>query len=123
MSQAFVHFEIPADDVERAQEFYGKLFGWQFENMPGPMEYWMVKTGEGGPDGGLMKRQMPEQRMINYAAVDSVDEHSSRATELGGQIVMPKQEIPDQGAFAIVQDPEGNVFGLWESHQGDGQGQ
>ena len=63
-----VHFEIPADDVARARKFYGELFGWKIEKFTGatPMEYWMVNTGreEGqmGIDGGMLKREMPQQQ-------------------------------------------------------------
>ena len=49
-----VHFEIPADDPGRAIAFYGKAFGWTFDKWDGPMEYWMIKTGDGpGIDGGV----------------------------------------------------------------------
>ena len=66
MPNAIMHFEIPADDVERAKGFYTKLFGWKFESYPtgpGEDEYFMVmaKDGEDGINGGLMKRKMPGQ--------------------------------------------------------------
>jgi predicted enzyme related to lactoylglutathione lyase len=64
-----VHFEIPADDVERARKFYTDLFGWKIEKTP-EMDYWMVTTsGEKQVDGGMMKRQDPQQQITNYFAV------------------------------------------------------
>jgi predicted enzyme related to lactoylglutathione lyase len=39
-----VHFEIPADDVEKLRKFYSDLFGWKIEKTPSPMEYWMIET-------------------------------------------------------------------------------
>ena len=52
-----VHFEIPADQPERAIEFYSKIFGWQFQKWDGPMPYWMINTGEGpGINGGWVTR-------------------------------------------------------------------
>jgi hypothetical protein len=114
-----VWFEIPADDVGRAKAFYGKLFGWKIKKMPTPMpmEYLHIDTagGEDTPDGGLMKRQMPEQRGItNYIGVASVDKSAAKVEKLGGKICMPKTAVPQMGYFVICQDPEGNTFALWE---------
>lgn len=114
MGNAVLHFEFPVEDAERAREFYEKLFGWQFEKMEG-FDYWMIKTNEGqGIDGGMMKREMPQQTHVNYVNVESVDEHSSKAEELGAQVVVPKQEIPGIGIFAIIMDQDGNPIGLWQ---------
>ena len=117
-----VHFEIPADDVERAKRFYGDLFGWKIEKFTGPtpMEYWMVLTGkeEGkiGVDGGMLKRQMPQQQTIVYIDVPSVDESVGKVRSLGGQVVSSKTAIPGMGYFAVCLDPENNGFGLWEDN-------
>ena len=116
-----VHFEIPADDVERARKFYGELFGWKIEKFTGqtPMEYWMVSTGreEGqmGVDGGMLKREMPKQHTIIYIDVPSVDDAMDKVKSLGGQVVFPKMAIPGMGYFAVCLDPENNGFGLWEN--------
>jgi predicted enzyme related to lactoylglutathione lyase len=67
-----VWFEIPADDTGRVRKFYSELFGWKFDQMPGPMDYWHADTGgpDASPDGGVMKRQNPGQRGItNYVLV------------------------------------------------------
>ncbi len=68
---SIVWFEIPADNVERARTFYGKLFGWKIERFPGPKPYWHIDTGgaEATPDGGMMERQCPEQSVTNYVGV------------------------------------------------------
>jgi len=115
-----VHFEIPADDVERAQKFYGELFGWKIEKFTGPipMDYWMImtgaKTGEMGLDGGMMKRQDPDQRITIYIDVPSIDEYTGRVKKLGGQVCVPKTAVPGMGYFAVCLDQENNGFGLWE---------
>ena len=117
-----VHFEIPADDVERAKKFYGELFGWKIEKFTGPtpMEYWMIMTGkeEGkmGIDGGMMQRQHPQQQTIVYIDVPSVDEYLGKVKILGGQVVFPRTAIPGMGYFAVCLDPENNGFGLWENN-------
>ena len=119
-SHSIVWFEIPADDVERAKLFYGELFGWKIERFPGPMEYWHIDTGgsDDTPDGGLLKRQNPGQQGItNYIGVASVDESAVKVEKLGGKICMAKTAVPEMGYFAICQDPENNVFALWERNE------
>lgn len=123
MKHTIVHFEIPADDVERAQAFYGELFGWQFSVPPGFTDYWTFDTGDPETDasGGLMERESPEQiGLINYFGVASVDEAVAKAVELGGEVVMPKQAVPGMGWFAHVLDTEGNLIAVWESDEAAG---
>jgi len=116
-----VWFEIPADNPERAKSFYSSLFGWKIEKFPGagPMEYWHIDTGGGDdtPDGGLMKRQQPQQGITNYINVPSVDQFAAKVQKLGGKICMPKTPVPQMGYFAICQDPENNTFALWEKSE------
>jgi predicted enzyme related to lactoylglutathione lyase len=115
-----VWFEIPADDLDRARTFYREMFGWKVERFPGPKEYWHLDTGgaDGSPDGGLLQRQNPGQQGItNYFSVSSVDEAAEKVQKLGGKICMPKTPVPGMGYFAIGQDTEGNMFGLWETTQ------
>jgi predicted enzyme related to lactoylglutathione lyase len=80
----------------------------------------MVMTGkeEGkmGIDGGLMKRQDPQQQTIVYIDVPSVDEYVKKVESLGGQVCVPKTAIPGMGYFAVCLDPENNGFGLWEDN-------
>jgi predicted enzyme related to lactoylglutathione lyase len=116
-----VWFEIPADDVQRAKKFYGELFGWKIEKFPeAAMEYWHIDTGgsDDTPDGGLMKRQSPQQQGItDYIGVPSVDEYAAKVQKLGGKICMPKTAVPQMGYFVICQDPENNAFALWEKNE------
>ena len=63
-----IHFEIPAENPERAMQFYSKVFGWKFNKWAGPMDYWVISTGqpgEPGIDGGLMPRRDPNQPCVN----------------------------------------------------------
>ena len=119
-----VHFEVPADDVERSRKFYSDLFGWKMERWPGMesgMEYWIINTtdNEGGKavGGGMMKRQNPQQGITNFIDVTSVDEYSAKVQSLGGKIVAPKQAVPTMGYFAVCLDTENNTFGIWETNQ------
>jgi predicted enzyme related to lactoylglutathione lyase len=118
-----VHFEIPADDVVRLSDFYSKLFGWKIIRMPGPFEYWGIQTVptdeqgmflRNGVNGGMMKRQNPEHKPVNYIAVESVDEYSKKIGELGGKVVVSKMEVPGVGWWAMAVDPDGNQFAIIE---------
>lgn len=127
-----VHFEIPADDVERAMDFYKNTFGWEFNkfDMPGDSstggtpyygaitteldEQGMAKT-PGTINGGLMKRMNPGQVFTNYISVDSIDESVNKIKEQGGEVCMEKTEIaPGMGWIAMFKDTEGNMMGLHE---------
>ena len=112
-----IHFEIPADNPERASAFYANALGWEFEKYPGPMNYWLVRTGaEGKPgiDGGMMPREHPGQVPTLVAGVDSVDAASTQITKAGGVSVLPKMAIPGVGWAAYFKDTEGNIFGIFQ---------
>jgi predicted enzyme related to lactoylglutathione lyase len=123
VDHTIIHFEIPADNVEKIKTFYTDLFGWKIQKLPG-MEYYSIETvpvdekgntERPGVNGGLYKREQPQQQALNYVYVESVEEYSKKVTSLGGQIVVQKTEIPDMGWFAVAKDPEGNVFGIFET--------
>jgi uncharacterized protein len=111
-----VHFEIPAEDPQRAAAFYKKAFGWKIEKWPGPMEYWMVNTGSDGTPGinGELMRKGDVTATTNTIGVESVDNAISAVTQAGGKLIMPKTPIPTVGYSAYCQDTEGNLFGVME---------
>jgi len=113
-----IHFELPADDPERAAEFYKNVFGWQFQKWEGPQEYWLITTGpkdQPGINGGLMRRQYPGAGTCNTVDVASVDGAVTTIAKHGGKNVVPKMAIPGVGYLAYCSDPEGNVFGLMQA--------
>jgi len=119
-SPSIVWFEIPADNVERARTFYGKLFGWKIDKFPGArMPYWIVNTGSDDParNGGMMERQFPEHTITNYISVPSVEQAAAKAKKLGGKICMEKTAVPEMGYFVVCQDTENNTFALWERNE------
>jgi predicted enzyme related to lactoylglutathione lyase len=110
-----VHFEINVDQPERAVKFYTDVFGWKIEKWEGPLDYWLITTGEDdqpGINGGLMKRENPSATTVNTVNVPSVDEFVAKITENGGKVVMPKTTIPGVGYIAYCQDTEDNTFGI-----------
>ena len=121
MDHTIVHFEIPGEDVEKLKQFYTGVFGWKIEKAPGPMEYWLIRTvptddkgmlQRPGVNGGMIKKQNPEHKPVNYIAVESIDESIEKVKKLGGKIIMPKQEVPTVGWIATAIDPEGNQIAL-----------
>jgi hypothetical protein len=119
-----VHFDISAEDPERAAAFYSSAFGWTFTKWDGPMEYWLVSTGEGeaGIDGGLSFRQHEAPEVPFTLDVPSVDDYVAKVSEAGGTIVQPRSAIPGVGWMAVFCDPEGNVFGMMEADESAGIG-
>ena len=124
------HFEIYGDDPVKLAGFYKSLFGWTIDKVPG-MDYWMIHTvptdtdgmptQTGGINGGLMKRPMPDARnWLNYVTVLSLDETVKKIQSLGGTVLRPKSPVPKMGWFAVLADPEMNVFGIWQTDSNAG---
>jgi predicted enzyme related to lactoylglutathione lyase len=113
-----VHFDLAADDPQRAADFYRTVFGWQIEKWDGPMDYWLIMTGpedDPGIDGGLGKRGDPGQHTTNTIDVDSLDAYVEKVVASGGTVVMPRHAVPGVGHMALCTDTEGNTFGMMES--------
>ena len=119
-----IHFEIQADDCERAIGFYRSVFDWQF-NRWGEHKYWLIATGDKsqpGIDGGLMPRPVPgkpqEMAAVNcYVCtidVPDVDAYVEKAVGAGATIALPKMAVPTVGWLAYCKDTEGNIFGMMQ---------
>src|SRR5436189_2306369 len=113
-----VHFEIYTDDPETVRPFYQDIFGWKIEKFQGPVEYWLVTTGddkEPGINGGLTRpREGQSPGTLNTIGVSSLDRTIKDIERRGGKICVPKMSIPKIGWLAYAQDPAGNVFGIIE---------
>lgn len=120
-----VHFEIPADKLSRAQKFYKDIFGWHIEKWPGSdMEYYIVRTVEadkkgmpktpGAINGGMMKRQVPNESPVLVINIPSVDSYLKKIEKSGGKTVFEKINVGGMGFYARFKDTEGNVIGIWE---------
>lgn len=112
-----MHFEIPADNPERAIQFYQDIFGWTFQKWEGPMEYWLITTGdaaEPGIHGGLLRRHDPAQTCVNTIGVPNLDETLRAVESHGGQCVMPRMAVPGVGWLAYCKDLDGHVFGVMQ---------
>lgn len=109
-----VHFEITADNVERACKFY-EIFGWEIASSGAPgMEYWLAHTGEGGMgiNGAIMPRAYNSQPVINWVGVDDLDAMTEKVRAAGGEILGERQTVPGVGDTVYAKDTEGNTFGM-----------
>ncbi|SDP75462.1 hypothetical protein SAMN04487914_13427 [Arthrobacter sp. ok909] len=123
MAGGVVHFEIPADDEDRAREFYGSIFGWGFQVMP-EMEYSLAMTTPmdehgrpavtGSINGGLFRRGDLTAPVVTID-VDDIDAALASIAARGGSVVREKLEVPGMGWNAYFKDSEGNVVGLWQN--------
>ncbi len=124
MPDSVVHFEIPVDDVARAQKFYKETFGWSVNAFP-EMDYTILGTAiadeQGRPNepgainGGMLKREEPVMHPVVTVNVKSIDEAAKLIQKNGGKLIRAKMPVSDMGFAAYFKDTEGNVVGLWET--------
>ena len=129
MAGGVVHFEIPADDENRAREFYRSVFGWGFEALP-EMDYNMVMTTpmdeQGRPtvpgsiNGGMFKREEGLTTPVVTVDVDDIDAVLEKITAQGGSTHREKVQVGAMGWNAYFKDCEGNIVGLWQSAAPEG---
>ena len=121
MDHTLVHFEIPAQDVEKLKQFYERVFGWKIIQYPSPLDYWVIQTvpvdengipQRPGVNGGMFLKQLAGIKPINYFSVESISDYLAKIEKLGGKVISPKQEVPNVGWIAAAEDPEGNQFAL-----------
>ena len=126
MKNHLSHFEIYGDDPDALAGFYSSLFDWKIESPPGMDGYLLVKTVDtdakgrpaqpGGINGGILKR--PDKngpRVVNYVNVESVDAAIQRAQGLGAKLHNARSPVPGMGWYAVLSDPQGNPFALWQT--------
>src|SRR5262245_13878721 len=111
MPNPFVHIELSTDNTAKAKSFYNELFQWKTEDMPNEVSggtYTRIMTGDGA-SGGIFKKPMPQapNLWLPYVLVDNVESTLKKAQKLGAQVVVPKTDVPDMGAFGIFTDPTG----------------
>jgi predicted enzyme related to lactoylglutathione lyase len=113
MGQPVVHFEIGCKSTAKLQEFYAKLFDWQFTPY-GPAA--MINTGQSTGIQGHVNSlgHEPHNYLTIYVQVDDLKAYLDKAAKLGGKTLVPPTEVPGMGSFAWLSDPEGTIMGLWK---------
>jgi uncharacterized protein len=128
---SFCWIELGTTDQNAAKNFYSSLFGWHASDNPmGPGSVYTIFQLE-GRDAAAGYTLMPEQRSAGvpphwllYILVESADEAVRRAAQSGGQVLKPAFDVMDAGRMAVLQDPAGAVFAVWQAknHSGIGIG-
>ena len=115
----FIHIELSSEDLEQMKSFYGKAFGWKFQDFP-EMNYVTFSTGEGGLGGGFnpVSAESPAGTILVYINTDDIQTTKSNIKAAGGRIVMESQVIPTVGEMAIFTDPSGNTLALLQPEPG-----
>ena len=112
-------------DPEAALPFYSGLFGWEFEDVmpegaPGTYFIGRIRGGDAAAVGSIPEGT-PQVAMWNtYVWVESADETSAKAAEAGGAVVIEPFDIMDSGRMAMLTDPEGAAFCVWQAGQHKG---
>jgi predicted enzyme related to lactoylglutathione lyase len=111
-----IHFEIPADNPERAVKFYKKVFNWKIDKWEGPVDYWLVTAGEEKESGinGAIALKGNLAVTTNTINVPSVDEFMKKIKDAGGKVLQGKMAVPGVGYMAYCEDTEGNMFGIMQ---------
>src|SRR5271166_3573297 len=116
MANPFVHVELNTTDVNKAKDFYGKLFDWNLEDVPMPNgTYTMIKPGK-GTGGGLMKHPVPgaPSSWLAYVEVPDIKAATHHAKTLGAHVMKDVTEVMGMGWLSIIIDPTGAALGLWQ---------
>ena len=105
------YVELHTANVDQARAFYGELFGWKFQSLPMKPRY---EAMDGEQKGGIMEEQAGSGYWLQYIDVADVAAAAKKAEKLGGKVLKAKTEVPDMGWFAVVADPSGAPFALWQ---------
>jgi predicted enzyme related to lactoylglutathione lyase len=124
---SFCWIELATTDQNAAKNFYGELFGWSVNDSPiGPNDFYSMFKIK-GRDVGAAYTLRPDQRTqgvpphwMIYVAVESVDKAAERAAQLGGKVIAPPFDVFDAGRMAVLQDPTGAVFCVWQPKKNTG---
>jgi predicted enzyme related to lactoylglutathione lyase len=113
----FTHFELVTDDREKTAAFYRAVFGWKVEKWAGPVDYWIVDTGDAstpGINGGLMQAGGDFSGTVNTVEVEDIDAVIAKVKANGGTIIFEKQPVPGVGQLAYFKDNCGIVVGIMQ---------
>jgi uncharacterized protein len=119
--------DLATSDQAAAKKFYGELLGWQGEDLPMGQGGTYTMARHEGKDVAGISAQRPEEKQQKipphwnvYFTVTDVDEMASKAGRIGGKIVAAPMDVMDVGRMAVIQDPSGAMFCLWQAKKHNG---
>ncbi|NSW52990.1 MAG: VOC family protein [Anaerolineae bacterium] len=117
-----IHFEIHATEPKILVDFYTNLFGWKISQWEGPMEYYLVDSGEAALGGAIQRRpegtppgDHPVNAFVCTVEVEDLEAMLGKSTALGASIQLPKMPVPGIGWMAYIKDPDGNLLGMMQT--------
>lgn len=115
-ARPIVHIEIPSSDDAQTKAFYRELCGWEAQDIPMGPDFTYVIFGTGNVPVALsaVGEDMKPGDVILYFHSDDLEADMARAGELGGQVLLPRQDIPGFGSLGIFMDPTGNQVAFWQ---------
>jgi predicted enzyme related to lactoylglutathione lyase len=114
MGNPFVHLELITPDMSKAKEFYGAMFGWEFQDMDmGPAGVYSTFKPSSGPGGGMVS-MTDNHGWRAYVGVEEIHAATEKARGLGAQICLDSHEIPNVGWMSILTDPTGSTIALFQ---------
>ncbi|MGO4402772.1 VOC family protein [Bosea sp. RAF48] len=117
MTGQITHFEIYGDEPEKPSKFYGALFGWRMEQVEG-LDYWRIHLDPADIDsvgGGLTYQPKADPKgWLQFVNVESIDDSLALAEQMGAKVVRPKTAVPRTAWVAVLADPSGNMFAVWQ---------
>ncbi len=111
---AIVHVEIPVTNMKRAKEWYGKIFGWTFQDFGKDFALWSPVGGGVGGGFNLLKKIPAKGSVRAYIEVEDVGAKLDEIKKARGKITVPKTEVPTYGWWGAFQDPQGAELYLWQ---------
>ena len=121
MANPFVHVELHTNDLQRAKDFYSKLFDWKLQDapMPGGGTYTLINV-DSGTGGGMTTNQAPgaPPHWMAYVGVDDVRASTKKARDLGAKVVVDVLEVADYGTMSVIVDPTGATLAMWQPKSG-----
>jgi uncharacterized protein len=113
----FVWFEYVSKDAKKAQAFFGELFNWSTQDMPMPQGAYQMIASAGKTIGGYVDTPPGVPANAHWLTHLQVADAKAAATQiksLGGKVHMEPIEVGGMGTYAVVADPQGGVFALWQ---------
>jgi predicted enzyme related to lactoylglutathione lyase len=111
----FGYIEIPTTNFKKSKKFFGKVFGWTFQDLP-ELSYVMFRAGN-PPNGGFyLVKKMPKKGQVNaYIEVENIDETLKAIKKAKGKVLVKRTQVGSMGWFANFATPDGCYLSLWES--------
>lgn len=110
-----VHTELASTDPEATKSFLEEVFGWNFETLTTPTGKQIAFRTQGGTSGSIRAAQRAESPVsMSYVLVDDIDGAASKIKKMGGEIVLPRTDVPGMGSFLWFKVPGGPVLACWQ---------